>query len=149
MYLAFVSLFACVLMTNCQTYLFDIICDQNLHCNKVEDASCCLISKWTVIIRDVPEIKELRSLEMQRLLFEPNVNIFFLPDIGYTFPNLTVYIAKKCKILMIDRKNFVDLKNLKILDLSANLITALQNSPFDDLVSLEKISLSMKILNNK
>lgn len=122
-----------------------IICEENLLCNRTENAWCCLITANAVIKSDNTGIEGewiARQDRMERIFFEPNQNVFFLPNyVCNRFPNLVTYLARNCAILDITFENFVRLKKLKTLDLTANRITALQKSAFIDLVSLESIFL--------
>lgn len=141
----FVSLLFLILMKSATSDSTSTIeCEQNLHCNKKENASCCLISRSTVIQEHNLQIYDSDRDTIQRILFEPNQNVFFLPVlIFYEFPSVVVYIAKNCRILKIGSNNFKGLRKLKTLDFSWNLITSLKNEIFNELVSLERISLSM------
>lgn len=123
-------------------------CEQNLNCNQSEVPSCCLISS-TAVINDVDSIfREPKNLEMERIVFEANEKIIFLPiSVQNSFPNVTTYLAKNCAIVEISMKNFFKLTKLKSLDLSSNQITSLKNRTFHGLHSLEKIHLG-KTFNN-
>jgi Leucine rich repeat len=75
-----------------------------------------------------------------RLDFNSNKNIRYLPEnVVENFPLLIGYYAESCTITEILRKHFKGLLKLKVLILDKNQIEKIENSAFDDLVSLENL----------
>lgn len=84
-----------------------------------------------------PKDDKVEGLELWK-----NKNALFLPrEIGLKFPNLKVYHAHSCAIQAIHYNNFKGLKSLTRLYLSRNQIEKIEFGTFDDLVSLEVLTL--------
>lgn len=66
--------------------------------------------------------------------------------IGLVFPRLSRFFVVASKLRFIERRNFVGLTRLKILDLRFNEIEAIPDDAFLDLFSLEVITLSGNLL---
>ncbi|CRK93245.1 CLUMA_CG006788, isoform A [Clunio marinus] len=80
------------------------------------------------------------------LIFEDNKRIQFLPEnISSWFPNLTDYIARNCSVKAISKINFLNLTELRSLNLDFNEIERLDGDIFEGLSSLKAFS----IQNNK
>lgn len=74
--------------------------------------------------------------------FWKNKNISYLPEkVDDNFPNLQGIDAGFCSVKAISKTNFQGLSKLKLLWLYYNQIEQIADDTFDDLVSLEKISL--------
>lgn len=77
------------------------------------------------------------------IYFADNKKISFLPvDPSATFPKLIIYTATNCSLKAISHPNFRFLKELKYLYLGYNQIEKVNSDTFDDLESLERLSLS-------
>lgn len=75
--------------------------------------------------------------------FEKNRNISYLPEkIAGIFLKLAVITADHCGIKTIAKVNFEDLTGLLKVQLDHNRLTHIQSDTFDDLVSLNFLSLS-------
>jgi hypothetical protein len=69
-----------------------------------------------------------------------NLKMFYLPEnVGESFPNLIGYSVQRCSVKHVLKLNFNGLKKVKELLLTYNQIEKIENSVFDDLVSLERI----------
>jgi Leucine-rich repeat (LRR) protein len=74
-----------------------------------------------------------------------NSKVKFLPaNIYETFPSLVFISAHHCAIRWVSKNNFRNLRKLTSLDLSYNSIRKIPSDAFEDLISLEKLTLSKK-----
>lgn len=88
-----------------------------------------------------------RRNEPMALKLELNKKAFYLPiNLQNTFPQLKLYYASDCSIKALHKDNFKNLKKLIMLNLSFNQIQRIDSDTFDDLTSLE--FLSLRELNN-
>lgn len=85
-----------------------------------------------------------RKTEPMALKFELNKKIFYLPtNLHQTFPQLKFYYASDCSIKSVTKENFKSLAKLTMLNLSANKIKTFKVDTFDDLKSLELLSIGL------
>lgn len=90
---------------------------------------------------------------VEGISFQGNLKIFFLPvNIGQKFQKLKMFDASSCAIKAIFKENFKNLKVLKELTLDNNEIFSVNSNTFEDLESLETLSLReffLKVLSQK
>lgn len=109
----------------------------------------CFMQHSTVV--DAPDfiISTPRDETVEGLRFTHNKNIFFLPtETAKTFPNLIMYSAWNCSIKVVKKENFKNLNTIVAIYLSDNQIETVSSDTFEDLTSLEMISLSKFLLKN-
>lgn len=79
---------------------------------------------------------------VETLFFSHNKKIQYLPeDFSEMFPNLVIIMAQECSIKTVSKQNFHNLTKLRGLSLRGNQIELIERGTFDELVSLEYLSL--------
>lgn len=82
---------------------------------------------------------------IEALDFFRNRKIAFLPiGVAEAFPTLFYYGAAFCSLTKVRKENFMNLNNLKQLDLRQNQIEVISSDTFDDLKSLEVLDFGME-----
>lgn len=116
---------------------------QNLYHEKMFQVAICNMNEMTVINETNVPIYTSQSSNIRHLIFTANHNIQYLPvKIYKAFPELVVIEANSCEIKEISRKNFKNLRLLKVLKLSSNQITTIEGGIFDENPILTHIDLS-------
>lgn len=83
---------------------------------------------------------------VKALNFIGNQKISYLPvNVDVNFPNLLFYVVSHCSIQKVAKINFAKLKELIGLSINENQIDKIDADTFEDLISLQYLSLSMKI----
>lgn len=102
----------------------------------------CSMRDLTIIDDPEYEILTPRDEAMQAFTFEQNRKIAFLPvEIYEKFPNLIAYAAWSCSIKDLQKENFHNLKEIKLINLSDNLLETIHSNTFEGLMNLEEIYL--------
>lgn len=119
----------------------EINCETSRRYQKVE--SCCFLNGTTEIREENVEFGGLENFSVNVILLDGNQKIEFLPvNIFKKFSNLEIYLARRVSIKKVLALNFVGLVKLRLLDLSYNEIEFVPDECFQDLKSVEVISLS-------
>lgn len=130
--------------------------ENKIVCGTVEDANNikqCFMDYSSSVDRDDFVIPGLKDESIKAVYMKNNSNIEFLPvQIYRKFPNLLRYSMINCGFSEIFKKNFENLNQLQILDLSDNRIEIVRSDTFEGLFRLENIVLSkskFKILSTE
>lgn len=110
----------------------------------------CYMNDTTTINSTGYSISSDLDTDVEVLTFDNNNKIHFLPEnLAEKFANLLIYRARYCSIKLIMKSNFKGLTKLKELRLDYNSIELIPNNTFEDLISLDTLSLRELIsLNN-
>lgn len=88
-------------------------------------------------------IASVKDDSLNGLTFYGNKKVYFLPiNLAKSFPKLVAYGADECSIKIISKDNFKALNKLTYLGLQDNFIERIQTNTFEDLTSLEGLTLS-------
>lgn len=114
--------------------------------SELQDPSICLLNDETRIDSEGFSINPTNH-QIKKLMFSYNKKIFYLPmRLGGQFLNLENIEANYCSISTISKKNFANLRKLRVLGLSGNQIETIFWDTFKDLTELRILNLS-KLIN--
>lgn len=126
---------------------------QNVVCEKIEinhwphagSTKTCTLKEVTIDQLDA-RINSSIDEAMVGLDFHSNKKVFYLPiDVHEIFPGLQVYSASHCSIKKITRRNFMQLKKMKVIWLTGNQIERISSDAFDDLTAMVELQMSEKV----
>lgn len=84
------------------------------------------------------ELAKRNETDIDAVNFNMNKKIEFLPiRVHETFPHLRIYLANRCSLTEISKKNFEGLTELTDILLGGNKIEVLHSDTFEGLVKLE------------
>lgn len=93
-------------------------------------------------------IESSKDESVKGLSFYTNKNISFLPvNVAEVFPDLEGYSADDCSIKIVSKIYFQNLSKLTTLGLSNNLIERIPTNTFEDLTSVEIITLRKNVIH--
>lgn len=104
-------------------------------------AKTCKMDR-TTLINSAGYHMTTRDATVENFYFSHNKKIHYLPeDFSEMFPHLIVIMAQECSIKTISKQNFRNLTMLRGLSLRGNQIELIERGTFDEVVSLEYLSL--------
>lgn len=120
-----------------------------ISCEKIDllqpYGKCCYLNGLTVISGDNIVLNGSKNLEVNTITFVRNKKVEFLPvDVYEKYPNLENYLASYASVKKISALNFKRLSNLKLLELKKNKIEFVPDDCFQDLIEMQRISLSIE-----
>lgn len=119
----------------------------SVHNFKTHTTKKCMMQETTSIYSEGVTILQ-KDATMTALYFRGNENIRFLPvQVSDSFPNLLEYDASWCSVTKISKSNFERMNLLKLLHLYDNEISIINSNTFEDLTTLETLTLCKKILD--
>lgn len=147
----FCDLFKKVLLLICSSQFFlsseaateKVVCDkiENYTWSVGEQKTCYMESNATMIDADNFVVFP-SDFSIKGISFEDNKKISFLPiKMSETFPDLLIYYAPHCSIKSVSFENFKSLKRVREVYLYNNQIERINTNTFQDLISLEYVSL--------
>lgn len=109
----------------------------------------CYMNGTTSISSSGIAISSLTDASVGAFHLEYNKKIVYLPEnTGEKFVNLLKFLASNCAIKTISKSNFKGLRKLIWLHLFTNVIETIPNDAFEDLESMENLSLCKYRLSN-
>lgn len=127
---------------NAKILLCDRVKSVNWEYSQGSFPTCWIDSSTTIDTSDYEfsgHDEQVKGLEIRR-----GTNVFFLPiRVNEAFRNLVAYSAIESRVKTLSRNNFRGLKDLKLLFLDGNHIKMIESDVFNDLTSLEILSLGL------
>lgn len=118
-----------------------------IHCIGGKSENGIFVAKKRSINNGEFTIKALRSEKVLNFELNDNRNVKFLPiRIAEVFPKLEIFEAVSCNVKKLFFETFSSLRDLKVLNLSDNLIVDFEEFLFEDLASLEELNLAINMM---
>lgn len=118
-------------------------CDERLYA-----PNCCELEDGTFIDRpDFTFAFDANYIEIELLIIAHQQNVDFLPvSVHERFPNLRNYYVTNTAVPIVSKKNFEKMSKLESLGLDRNQIEVIRSDTFEDLVNVEWIEISKRML---